>query len=86
MLQYYYIIIVIAVIRYEQYVREGLAVKTITGCFRTTSTNALQHEIQLLPVELELRKYFMKYLTRIQTLPENHPTKIWLQESKRYHK
>src|SRR5438876_5263331 len=63
---------------------QRLAMKTITGCFRTTSTVALQHETELLPIELELRKQITKYLTRIQTLPRNHPAKMWLQESKRY--
>src|SRR5438046_1075453 len=58
--------------------------KTITGCFRTTSTDALQHETQLLPVELEMHKQIIKSLIHIQTLPKNHPTKIWLQESKRH--
>ena len=63
---------------------QRLAMKTTTGCFRSTSTDALQHETQLLPIELELRKQITKYLTRIQTLPRNHPTKTCLQESKRY--
>ena len=58
--------------------------KTTTGCFRTTSTDALQHETQLLPIELELRKQITKYLTCIQTLPRNHPIKKCLEKSKRY--
>ena len=33
---------------------QRLAMKTITGCFRTTSTSALQHETELLPIDLEL--------------------------------
>jgi len=57
---------------------QRLAMKTITGCFKTTSTAALQHETELLPIELELRKQITKYLTRIQTLPAKHPTKAWL--------
>ena len=63
---------------------QRLAMKTITGCFKTTSTAALQHETELLPIELELRKQITKYLTRIQTLPKNHPTRLWLQKVIRY--
>ena len=63
---------------------QRLAMKTITGCFRTTSTVALQHETELLPIELELRKQITKYLTRIQTLPTKHPTKVWLLKATRY--
>src|SRR5205814_1641772 len=57
--------------------------KTTTECFQTTSTDALQDETQLLPIELELHKQITKYFTHIQTLLKN-PINIWLQESKRY--
>ena len=57
---------------------QRLAMKTIMGCYKTTSTTALQHETDLLPIDLELRKQITKYLTRIQTLPTKHPTKVWL--------
>ena len=57
---------------------QRLAMKTITGCFKTTSTVALQYETDLLPIELELRKQITKYLSRIQALPTKHPTKAWL--------
>src|SRR5579859_4074944 len=63
-----------------------LAMKTITGCFRTTSTAALQHETELLPIGLQLCKQITKYLTRIQTLPTKHPTKAWLLKAVRYWK
>jgi ribonuclease HI len=65
---------------------QRLAMKTITGCFKTTSTTALQHETELLPIELELRKQITKYLTRVQTLPIKHPMKIWLLKAVRYWK
>src|SRR5579859_1112514 len=58
--------------------------KTITGCSKTTSTEALQHETNLLPIKLELCKQITKYLTHIQTLPTKHPTKIWLLKAIRY--
>ena len=57
---------------------QRLAMKTITGCFRTMSTAALQHETDLLPIDLELRKQITKYLARVQTLPSKHPTKSLL--------
>ena len=63
---------------------QRLAMKTITGCFRTTSTAALQHETELLPIEHELRKQVLKYLTRVQTLPTKHPTKKWLLNAYKY--
>ena len=63
---------------------QRLAMKTITGCFKTTSTAALQHETELLPIELELRKQIAKYLTRVQTLPTKHPTKTWLLKAVRH--
>ena len=63
---------------------QRLAMKTIMGCFRTTSTAALQHETELLPIKLELRKQITKYLTRLQTLPTKHPTKTWLLKAVRY--
>src|SRR5437667_10668497 len=63
---------------------QRLAMKTITGCFKTTSTAALQHETELLPIELELRKQITKYLTRVQTLPTKHSTKVWLLKAVRY--
>src|SRR5579859_4870353 len=63
---------------------QRIAMKMITGCFKTTSTVALQYETELLPIELELRKQVTRYLTRIQTLPAKHPTKVCLQEAVRH--
>src|SRR5579859_4124618 len=63
---------------------QRIAMKTITGCFKTTSTVALQYKTELLPIELELRKQIMKYLTRIQTLPAKHPTKICFKNAVRH--
>ena len=60
------------------------AMRTITGCFRTTSTAALQHKTQLLPVELELRKQITRYVTRLQSLPADHPIKVRMQRAIRY--
>ena len=63
---------------------QRLAMIACTGCFRTTSTAALQHETELLPIELELHKQTTKYLTQVQTLPTKHPTKTWLLKAIRY--
>ena len=60
---------------------QRLAMRMITGCFRTTSTAALQHETDLLPIELELKKQVMKYLTRSQTLPAKHAIAIRLRRA-----
>ena len=35
-------------------------------------------------IDLELQKQITKYLTRVQTLPTKHPTKIWLLKAVRY--
>jgi hypothetical protein len=56
---------------------QRLAMRTITGCFKTTPTSTLQYETELLPIGLELRKQITK-ITRIRTLPSKHPTKKWL--------
>src|SRR5579859_7736627 len=63
---------------------QRIAMKMITGCFKTTSTVALQYETELLPIELELRKQVTRYLTRIQMVPAKHPTKVCLQEAVRH--
>jgi ribonuclease HI len=63
---------------------QHLAMKTITGCFRTTSTASLQYETELLPIEFELSKQITTYLTRVQTLPNKHPTKAWLLKAVRH--
>src|SRR5579859_6713768 len=63
---------------------QRLAMKMITGCFKTTSTVALQYETELLLIELELRKHITKYLIHIQTLSTKHLTKAWLSKAVRY--
>jgi hypothetical protein len=52
---------------------QRLAMRAITGCFRTTPTAALEYETGLPPAGLRLERKILQSLTRMQTLPENHP-------------
>jgi hypothetical protein len=63
---------------------QRLAMKAITGCFRTTPTDSLQLEAQLPSVELELQKQIRRYMIHIQTLPPNHPVANCVKRAKRY--
>ena len=60
---------------------QRLAMKTITGCFRTTPTSALEFETALLPPHLRLEGKILPYLARIQTLPSNHPVQAWIKKA-----
>jgi hypothetical protein len=51
---------------------QRLAMRVITGCFRTILTAALEYEIGLPPAGLRLEHKILQSLTRMQTLPENH--------------
>ena len=53
--------------------------KTMMGCFHTTSTDALQNETSLLPPHLRLREKVLKSVTRMLTLPPQHPLHQWIQ-------
>jgi hypothetical protein len=57
--------------------------RAITGCFRTTSTAALENETSLQPPKLRLREKILKTITRMQTLPPEHPLHRWIQDSRR---
>ena len=56
--------------------------KTILGCFRTTSTDALQNETDLLPPDLRLLKKILKSVTRMLTAPPAHPLHPWIQRAR----
>jgi hypothetical protein len=47
--------------------------KTMMGCFHTTSTDSLQNETGLLPPRLHLCEKVLKSVTRMLTLPPQHP-------------
>src|SRR5580692_5619143 len=57
--------------------------KTILGCFHTTSTDALQNETTLLPPDLRLLEKVLKSVTRMLTAPPAHPLYPWIQRARR---
>ena len=58
------------------------AMKAITGCFRTTSTAAMENESGLPPAWIRLQTKVLQSTTRMQTLAEDHPIQKWLQEAR----
>src|SRR5436190_4719934 len=61
---------------------QRLAMKAILGSFRTTPTMALQIETDLPPPHLRLKSKILRYITRLQTLPANHPLTKWMERAK----
>src|SRR5579859_6839990 len=57
---------------------QRLIMRAITGCFRTTPTAALEHETTLPPPKFRLREKILKAVTRMQTLPPDHPLHKWI--------
>ena len=57
---------------------QRLAMRAITGCYKTTPTSALEVETGLPPAELRLRGKVLRTLTRMQTRPPQHPLKSWI--------
>jgi hypothetical protein len=56
--------------------------KGILGCFRTTPTDALENETDLLPPHLRLREKILKSVTRMLTAPPRHPIQKCLQHAR----
>ena len=56
--------------------------KTMLGCFRTTSTDALQNETSFISPRLRLREKILKSVTRMLTLPPRHPLHQWIQRAR----
>jgi tubulin alpha len=56
--------------------------KTMLGCFSTTSTDALQNETSFLSPRLRLREKILKSVTRMLTLPPQHPLHQWIQRAR----
>src|SRR5271167_2265569 len=56
--------------------------KTMLGCFRTTSTDALENETTFLPPRLRLREKILKSVTRMLTLPPQHPLHQWIRRAR----
>ena len=56
--------------------------KTMLGCFRTTSTDALENETTFLPPRLRLREKILKSVTQMLTLPPQHPLHQWIRRAR----
>jgi len=56
--------------------------RTITGCFRTTPTAALEAETALPPPQFRLRNKILRSVTRMRTLPANHPVQQCIKRAK----
>ena len=56
--------------------------KTMLGCFRTTSTDALQNETSFLSPRLRLREKILKSVIRMLTLSSQHPLHQWIQRAR----
>ena len=54
---------------------QNTALKKILGTFKTSPTQAMQIEAEVLPPELRLRQKCNNYALRLTTLAENHPTR-----------
>jgi ribonuclease HI len=61
---------------------QRLAMKAILGFVRTTLTAAMQIETGIMPLQLRLQEKVLKTLTRIQTLPKEHPLHEWNEKAK----
>ena len=59
------------------------AMKAILGCFRTTSTAALEVETALAPSHLRLQSRILRSLTRMRTVPDLHPITSFMQDAAR---
>ena len=62
---------------------QRLAMKAITGCYRTTSTAAMEIETGLQPSWLRLQTKTLQAITRMQTLSKKHPLQEWLANAMR---
>ena len=57
--------------------------RAITGCFHTTPTSALEAETGLPPPNLRLLGKILQSITRIPTLPPQHPIHRWVAQARR---
>src|SRR5271168_5614349 len=55
--------------------------KAIIGCFRTTSTPALEVETALQPAHLRLQSKILRTFTRMQTLPKGNPVSFCIERA-----
>ena len=62
---------------------QRLAMKAITGCYRTTPTAAMEIEAGLQPAWIRLQIKALQSVTRMQSLSTKHPIHEWLQNARR---
>lgn len=56
---------------------QRLAMKAITGCYKTTPTAAMEIEAELQPPRIRLQTKVLQVVTRMQCLSANHPLQEW---------
>ena len=57
------------------------AMIAITGCFRTTSTSALEAEMGIPPPRWHLHSKILKTTTQMLTYPKSHPISKWIKQA-----
>jgi len=62
---------------------QRLAMKAITGCYKTTATAAMEIETGLQPSWLRLQTKTLQAITRMRTLSKKHPLQKWLASAMR---
>ena len=62
---------------------QRLAMKTITGCYRTTPTAAMEVEAGLQPAWIRLQTKALQSVARMQSLSAKHPIQKWLENALR---
>ena len=62
---------------------QRLAMKAITGCYKTAPTAAMKIETGLQPSWLRLQTKVLQAITRMQTLSKKHPLQEWLANAMR---
>jgi len=62
---------------------QRLAMKATLGCYKTTSTAAMEIESDLQPLWIRLQTKVLLAITRMQSLSAKHPVKEWLMSALR---
>ena len=60
---------------------QRIAMKAIIGCFRTTSTPALEVETALPSAHIKLQSKILRTFTRMQTLPKGNPVSFCMERA-----
>ena len=62
---------------------QRLAMKAITGCYRTTPTAAMEIEAELQPLWIRLQTKVLLAITRMRSLSATHPIQEWISNALR---